>query len=80
MDYTIANHHYTITSGWIAFIIILVAWELIWRALALWRAANDKQPWWFVFILILNTAGILEILYLLFFSKSRDGRAKHAES
>jgi hypothetical protein len=32
--------------------------------LALWHAGRRNQPWWFVILLILNTAGILEIIYL----------------
>ena len=35
--------------------------------MALWRAGRNNQPAWFAVMLILNTAGILEICYLLFF-------------
>jgi len=39
--------------------------------LALWRAASLKQRNWFVGILILNTVGILEIVYLFLFAKKK---------
>jgi len=46
-------------------------WSMIWKAIALWRAANLKQKNWFIAILILNTLGILEIAYLFFFAKNK---------
>lgn len=53
------------------FVWILIIWALIWKGLALWHTARNKQKIWFVFILILNTAGILPIIYLLFFRRKR---------
>jgi hypothetical protein len=49
-------------------IFAIVVWSLAWKGFALWRAAREKSPWWFTIILIVNTLGILEILYLFFFS------------
>lgn len=46
-------------------ILILGIWSLVWKGLALWRAAQLKSTGWFVALLILNTVGILEIIYLL---------------
>ncbi|HZK44388.1 MAG TPA: DUF5652 family protein [Syntrophomonadaceae bacterium] len=43
----------------------LVIWALIWKGLALWRAARLKQVAWFIALLIINSVGILEIIYLL---------------
>ncbi len=45
-------------------IILLVAWSLLWKGLALWRAAKRADKWWFIAFLIINTLGILEIIYL----------------
>lgn len=42
----------------------LALWSLAWKGLALWRAAEKKSKPWFIVLLILNTAGILEIIYL----------------
>lgn len=50
-------------------IAILVLWEAVWKALALWKAARNGATWWFIAILIFNTIGILPILYLYVFSK-----------
>jgi len=43
---------------------ILVLWSLVWKGLALWRAAKRGEKIWFIVFLIVNTAGILEIIYL----------------
>jgi len=44
-------------------------WSLFWKGLALWHAGRRGQPWWFVILLILNTVGILEIIYLFAIAK-----------
>ena len=49
--------------------ILLVLWSLFWKGLALWHSGRRGQPWWFVILLILNTAGILEIIYLFAVAK-----------
>ena len=51
------------------FLSVLLVWSLYWKAQALWRAARKDDKPWFVALLLINTAGILEILYLYHFSK-----------
>jgi methionyl-tRNA synthetase len=46
---------------------IIIVWSLIWKGISLWHSARSTQTAWYVAMLILNTAGILEIVYLLFF-------------
>jgi hypothetical protein len=53
-------------------LIVLIVWTLIWKGFALWHAARNNQPVWFLVLLILNTAGVLEILYLLLFRKNKN--------
>lgn len=48
---------------------ILFVWGLLWKGLALWKSAKLNQRNWFVAILIINTFGILEIIYLFKFAK-----------
>lgn len=50
---------------------LVIGWSLIWKALALWHAARNNQLAWYIALLIVNTLGILEIIYLLFFRKTR---------
>ena len=47
-----------------AVFLLIMAWSLLWKGLALWRAAKRGDTWWFIAFLIINTAGILEIIYL----------------
>lgn len=48
---------------------LLVLWDVTWKAVALWKSARHDQLKWFVAILVLNSAGILPIIYLSFFQK-----------
>lgn len=54
-------------------LLLLVLWSLFWKGLALWHSAQRGQSWWFVFLLIVNTAGILEIVYLFLVLKLKLG-------
>ena len=51
--------------------VVLTVWSLIWKGIALWKAAQDGSKPWFVVLLIVNTVGILEIIYIFFFSKKK---------
>ena len=44
-------------------------WDLIWKGFALWRAGRNNQPNWFIALLVVNSIGILPIVYLLGFQK-----------
>jgi hypothetical protein len=50
-------------------LLILLAWTLYWKGTALWKAAREQHKIWFVVLLLVNTLGILEILYIFVFSK-----------
>jgi len=52
-------------------IIIIGIWSLVWKGFALWKAATKKQKIWFVALLIINSIGILEILYIYIFSEMK---------
>lgn len=57
--------------GWGEGIVLalLMIWSVVWKGLALWKAANQRSKVWFVILLLVNTVGILDILYLYVFSK-----------
>ena len=46
-------------------------WTGVWKGFALWRAVKKNSIPWFIVLLIVNTLGILEILYLYVFSKDK---------
>ena len=54
-----------------ALLVILLIWSLVWKGIALWRSARKNQRNWFIALLIISTAGVLEIVYLAFFQKKR---------
>ncbi len=45
-------------------LIVLLIWTLVWKGLALWKASKNNHLPVFIALLILNTAGIGEIIYL----------------
>ena len=53
----------------IGLLIFVIVWSLFWKALALWKSARLSQPIWFVLLLVINTLGIFEILYIFLFSE-----------
>jgi len=48
-------------------LIIVLMWTVFWKGLALWKSARASQKYWFIALLVINTVGILEIIYLAFF-------------
>lgn len=48
---------------------LIVLWSLFWKGLALWHSGRRGQPWWFVILLVVNSLGILEIVYLFAVAK-----------
>ena len=51
--------------------IPLVVWSITWKALALWKAARNRQLVWFILLFIINTAGVLPIIYIYYFQKEK---------
>jgi hypothetical protein len=42
---------------------------LVWKGLALWKAARNDSKGWFIVLLVVNSIGILDILYIFIFGK-----------
>lgn len=57
-------------------LITIIVWSVIWKLLALWKSARKTHVAWFIIIFLLNTIGILEILYIYIFSEIRCERKK----
>lgn len=56
--------------------LLLVLWTLPWKGYALWKSARRGEKWWFIALLIVNTVGVLEILYIFVFSREAKGAEK----
>jgi hypothetical protein len=62
--------------GFLSMLAPLILWSIAWKGWSLWRAAkNDNKPW-FVALLLINTMGILEILYIFVFGKEKSKSSK----
>jgi methionyl-tRNA synthetase len=62
-----------LNNPWIlSLFIALSIWALIWKGIALWKASRNNHKIWFIILLVANTVGILEIIYIFFFSKKRE--------
>jgi hypothetical protein len=46
------------------FLLALGIWEITWKGFALWRAAKNNSKYWFIPLLIVNSVGLLPIIYL----------------
>ncbi len=55
---------------------ISLLWTAIWEGIGMWKAAKNGQVYWFIIMLLLNTLGILPIIYLLWFQKIHRHRRK----
>lgn len=47
----------------------LVVWSGMWTALCLWHAARRNELGWFLWFLLVHTAGLVELWYLVFVAK-----------
>ena len=50
-------------------ISVIGIWTIIWKGFALWKSARKSKMIWFIILLVVNTIGILEILYIYVFSE-----------
>ncbi len=51
--------------GKFSFIILpIIIWVLFWKGYALWTSAKNGDKKWFIALMVLNTLGILEIIYI----------------
>ena len=60
-----------ISSKYIWILVLALIWSLIWKALALWKSARKNHLIWFILLLVVNTLGILEILYIFLLSEMK---------
>lgn len=52
-------------KAWTFFALAAALWTIPWKGMALWRAAKRENRVWFIVLLLINTLGILEIIYLI---------------
>lgn len=57
------------SPNFMLYMIPFMIWDLIWRGIALWKAGRNNQLGWFIALLVVNSIGILPIIYIVFFQK-----------
>lgn len=62
------------------FVAVVTLWSLPWKGMAMWKAARASDKKWFIALLIVNTAGILDILYLYVFSVKKEQKATDTQN
>ena len=68
--YSVLGQYLGISAGaTLVLVMVLSVWTLVWKGFALWKSSKKNSIPWFVIILVVNTIGILEILYIFVFSK-----------
>ena len=50
-------------------LVIIAIWSLTWKLIALWKSARNNHLGWFIIMALVNTVGILPILYIFLFAK-----------
>ncbi len=71
MNFLNQNSYFPFFGGNQLVVLVVVAWSLAWKGLALWHSSKLNQKNWFIALLVLNTVGILEILYLFVFAAKK---------
>ena len=66
-----AIEQFLTSSYFVVLIVIISIWEMVWKGLGCWKAGNKKDKYWFIAIFVLNTAGILPIIYLYLKRKNK---------
>ena len=55
----------------IPLLVVILVWTLAIKGIALWKSARKGHKVWFVVFLLINDIGVLELIYLTWFSKEK---------
>jgi hypothetical protein len=55
---------YEISTNWTIILVLCALWELAWKGWALWKAGRLNQPAWFIALLLINSLGLLPVIYI----------------
>ncbi|WP_431246922.1 DUF5652 family protein [Leifsonia xyli] len=63
-----------------AMFVGVIAWSLAWKGASLWRAARNGSAPWFVVLLLSNTMGALDAVYLFAVDRRRPSLRRDEEA
>lgn len=55
----------------IPLLVSLLIWSMFWKGIGLWKAGRNNQLIWFIVMFLVNSVGILPIIYLVWFQKNK---------
>lgn len=58
-------HSFFTNPTLMTFLMIAILWEATWKIIAMWKAARNNHLAWFICIALINTVGVLPIVYIL---------------
>ena len=58
---------FLLENWWI--LVVVALWTIPWKGYALWKSARKNSVWWFIALLLINTLGILEMIYIFYISE-----------
>ena len=64
----------------IKFLVPVMIFDLILRGFALWRSARKNQNVWFIALLVVNSMGILPLIYLVLNRDQKEAPKKSKRS
>lgn len=67
---------YELSTAWTIVLVLWAVWELSWKGFALWHASRNNHRNWFIALMIVNSIGILPMLYLLMHYKASEHAVK----
>lgn len=71
---------YGMNFGLIKFLIPIMVLDLILRGFALWKSARKNQNVWFIALLVVNSMGILPLIYLVLNRDQKEAPKKTGRS
>jgi methionyl-tRNA synthetase len=43
---------------------LVIIWNMVWKGIALYKAGKNQHLGWFIVLFLINTMGLLEIIYI----------------
>ena len=62
-------------SLFVPVLLVVALWTIVLKGFALWYSARGSQKGWFIVLIVVNTLGILEIVYLIWFRPQHEAAA-----
>ena len=58
--------------------VLLIVWTLLWKCYSVWLASKNNHKKWFVALVVLNTVGILDMIYIFAYLKKKPSDVKRS--